>query len=55
MNDLSTLQVVAGREIAIIAHIFLAGSNSVSFKTSVKSIISGTSFELHKMNHIKPS
>lgn len=39
-----TVQVVGGREIAIIAHIFIAGSNSVSFNKSMKSIISGKYF-----------
>lgn len=55
LNDLSTLQVVVRSEIAIIAHIFIEGSNSVSFKTVMKSILSGTSFYFHMLNHIKPS
>lgn len=55
LKDFSTLQVVAGSEIAIIAHIRIEGSYSVSLKTSVKSIVSDTSFEFHILYYTKPS
>lgn len=51
LNDLSTLHVLSGREIAIIAHICIKGS---CFQKSVKSIIPGTYFKFHKLNHTKP-
>jgi hypothetical protein len=55
LKDLSTLQVVAGSEIAIIAHIRIEGSISVSFQISIKSIVSDISFELLILYHTKPS
>lgn len=51
MYHLSILQVVAGSEIAIIAHIFIEG-NLVSFETTMKPTLS-TSFEFYILYHTK--
>lgn len=55
LNDLSTLQVVDGRVIAIKIQFFIDGKNFVSSKSSKKSVLSLISFSFQILYQIRPS